>query len=108
MGDDSLELNNKVCEIIASQIARGDQLGVCVAAYHRGQLVCSCGGGVMRPIDGSGIWQPVEEDTLFLCNSLTKGMAATAFMTLVDEGVVNLDAPVTSVGAECVGVLRTR
>ena len=107
MGDDSIELNNKVCEVIASQIARGGQLGVCVAAYHKGRLVCSCGGGVMRPIDGSGPWQPVEQNTLFLCNSLTKGMVATAFMTLVDENVINLDAPVSSVGAECTGAVCT-
>ena len=78
-------LNAAVCQVLERQIREGKQLGVCVAAYYRGRLVCSSGAGVMRPIDGSGPWQHVQEDTLFLCNSLTKGISATALMSLVDE-----------------------
>ena len=98
MGTDAL--NTAVCKILKRQVAEGNQLGICVAAYHYGRLVCSCAAGVMRPIDGSGPWQPVKEDTLFLCNSLTKGVTATAFMQLVDEGVIDIDEPVSSVWPE--------
>jgi CubicO group peptidase (beta-lactamase class C family) len=37
---------------------------------------------------------PVDERTLFLCGSTTKTFTATAVMRLVEQGLVDLDAPV--------------
>lgn len=37
---------------------------------------------------------PVDEETLFQCGSTTKTFTATAIMRLVDQGLVELDAPV--------------
>ncbi|MGH2601224.1 MAG: serine hydrolase domain-containing protein, partial [Dehalococcoidia bacterium] len=41
--------------------------------------------------------QPVRLDTLFQIGSITKVFTATVIMQLLDEGRLNLDAPVRSV-----------
>lgn len=38
--------------------------------------------------------EPADPDTVYQCGSLTKTWTALAFMQLVDEGRVSLDAPV--------------
>lgn len=58
-------------------VAVGDDLTVCATG-----TTCLSGG------------QPVTEDTAFLIASITKPWTATLVLQLVDEGLVDLDAPV--------------
>jgi CubicO group peptidase (beta-lactamase class C family) len=82
--------NARVREAIATVIAEGREVGVQVAAYHRGQLVIDTWGGLADPASG----RAVDGDTLFNVYSVTKAVAATAIHMLVDRGLLEYDAPV--------------
>jgi CubicO group peptidase (beta-lactamase class C family) len=75
---------------IDAAVATGLETGVQVAAYHRGELVIDCWGGLADPATG----RAVDGDTLFNVYSVTKGVAATAIHVLVDRGHLHYDAPV--------------
>ena len=75
---------------IDAAIASGREVGLQVAAYHRGKLVVDAWGGIADP--GSG--RAVDGDTLFNVYSVTKAVAATALHMLVDRGLLDYDAPV--------------
>lgn len=72
-------------------VTEGMVPGVSIAVEHRGTLVAKHHAGEAR----SG--EPVTDDTLFGLASLSKPITAAAFLTLADEGLVDLDAPVTDV-----------
>jgi CubicO group peptidase (beta-lactamase class C family) len=63
--------------------------GVAVGVLHDGQEHHACHGvtSVDNPL-------PVDERTLFFCGSTTKTYTATAIVRLVEQGLVDLDAPV--------------
>jgi CubicO group peptidase (beta-lactamase class C family) len=63
--------------------------GVAVGVLHDGQEHHAYHGitSVVNPL-------PVDERTLFLCGSTTKTFTATAIVKLVEDGLVDLDAPV--------------
>ncbi len=61
---------------------------VCQRAY--GEVLCSAADGAWQPC-------PTQVDTVFDLASVTKLFAATAFMTLVEDGLVELDQPVSDV-----------
>lgn len=82
--------NALVREAIDSVIAQGREVGVQVAAYHRGKLVVDTWGGLADPATG----RAVDGDTLFNVYSVTKAVAATAIHMLVDRGLLDYDAPV--------------
>lgn len=82
--------NAAVREAIDSVIAQGREIGVQVAAYHRGRLVIDTWGGLADPTTG----RAVDGDTLFNVYSVTKAVAATAIHMLVDRGLLDYDAPV--------------
>jgi len=77
---------------IDAAVASGREIGVQVAAYHRGRLVVDAWGGLADPASG----RPVDGDTLFNVYSVTKAVAATAVHMLVDRGRLDYDAPVAS------------
>lgn len=80
-----------VQQLIDVQVARGDQIGVQVAAYKDGKLAVDAVAGTMGPGDA----RPVRPDSLFLSFSTTKGVAATAVHMLADRGLIEYDAPVS-------------
>ncbi|MEO8805183.1 MAG: serine hydrolase domain-containing protein [Burkholderiaceae bacterium] len=84
---------------IDAAIASGREIGLQVAAYHRGQLVIDAWGGIADP--GSG--RMVDGDTLFNVYSVTKAVAATALHMLVDRGLLDYDAPVARYWPEYAG-----
>ncbi len=82
-------------EEVAAQIDRwveeGAVPGAAIAVEHRGELVALHHAGEAR--EG----EPVNDETLFGLASLSKPITAAAFFTLVDEGLLDLDASVTEV-----------
>lgn len=84
------ELQAKVQSLIERQIADGKQLGVQVAAYRNGERIVDAWAGTMGPRDE----RPVQEDSLFLSFSTTKGVAAAALHILADKGQIDYEKPV--------------
>jgi CubicO group peptidase (beta-lactamase class C family) len=105
---ETLAANAAVQQAIEAAIASGREIGVQVAAYHRGRLVVDAWGGVADPATG----RRVDGDTLFNVYSVTKAVAATAVHILVDRGQLDYDAPVASYwpeyGARCKGETTVR
>ncbi len=80
----------EVAEVFRSQIGKADG-GAAVAVYHRGRLVADLWGGI-RNSDGD----PWERDTLAMCFSTTKGVAATCAHILADRGQLDYDERVAT------------
>src|SRR5690606_30212818 len=82
---------DEVTRQIEEWVAEGVVPGAAIAVEHRGQLVSYRHAGEARP----GF--PVSKGTLFGIASLSKPITAAAFMTLVDDDLLDLDTPVTEV-----------
>jgi CubicO group peptidase (beta-lactamase class C family) len=76
-------------EFVAATATRFGIPGVAVGVWADGQEAYACHGvtSVDNPL-------PVDPDTLFVLGSVTKTFTATALVRLVDQGLVELDAPV--------------
>jgi CubicO group peptidase (beta-lactamase class C family) len=77
---------------IAGQLQAAGVPGGALGIVEGGKLVFATGLGVKR----AGSADPVGTDTVFRVASTTKTLVAAAVMSLAEEGVVSLDAPVTS------------
>src|SRR5882724_13162167 len=75
-------------QALISNLNVGDDIGASVAVSHWGECVVDLTGGAR--IDGS----PYPRDALQLVYSVTKGVTAICLALLVDDGKVDLDAPV--------------
>ncbi|WP_280155459.1 serine hydrolase domain-containing protein [Piscinibacter sp. XHJ-5] len=84
------QANERVRLAIADAVHSGREVGVQVAAYHRGRLVIDAWGGLADP----DTRRHVDGDTLFNVYSVTKAVAATAIHLLVDRGLLADDTPV--------------
>jgi CubicO group peptidase (beta-lactamase class C family) len=96
------DLLTRIEEIVARAVAKGDAPGV-VAAVARGDSVHVATAGEMT-VGGP----PMRRDTLFRIASITKPMTAAVVLSLVDEGMLDLDEPVDRLLPELAGrrVLR--
>ena len=65
--------------------------GVAVAVIEGGEVVFAAGFGSRHPREDV----PVEATTLFRIASVTKMLTAVGLLQLVEDGVVDLDAPIT-------------
>jgi CubicO group peptidase (beta-lactamase class C family) len=79
----------ELAQVFRRQLARGRAGGAALCVYHRGQPVVDLWGGVR---DEHG--RPWQEDTLGLCYSTTKGVAATLLHVLADRGLLDYAKPV--------------
>jgi CubicO group peptidase (beta-lactamase class C family) len=70
---------------------RGAVGGMAVAVYHRGELVVDAWTGERNPAGDA--W---DRDTMSMSFSTTKGVVATIVHRLVDQGLLDYDAPVAS------------
>ena len=84
-------VNARVADLVKRQIQDERQLGVQVCAYNDGEVIVDTWAGTVGPGDD----REVGSDTLFSSFSTTKGVAATMVHALVDQGLIDLDAPVT-------------
>ncbi len=75
-------------ELLEKNLATGEDTGASVAVVHDGELVVDLWGGEARP----GV--PWTRDTITQVWSVTKTMAALALLTQVEQGLIDLDAPV--------------
>jgi CubicO group peptidase (beta-lactamase class C family) len=84
------DLRGRLLDEIPSVMERHDVPGVAVALVHRGDVALVRGYG-SADTDSNA---PVTEDTVFQAGSLSKPVSAWGVMRLVQEGRVDLDAPV--------------
>ncbi|RZV48155.1 MAG: class A beta-lactamase-related serine hydrolase, partial [Sphingomonadaceae bacterium] len=70
--------------------------GAAVAIIKNGQIVHSAGLGVKSVETG----EPVDTDTLFMVGSNTKGMTTLLIGTMVEDGLIAYDQPVTNYMAD--------
>ena len=82
------EVLARVDEVVGRAVEQGDAPGV-VAAVARGDTVHVATAGLMA-VGGT----PMRRDTLFRISSNSKPMTAAAVLSMVDEGLLDLDAPV--------------
>jgi len=78
----------RIDEIVERAVAQGQAPGV-VAAVARGETVHVAAAGAMA-IGGA----PMRRDTLFRMTSNTKPMTAAVVLSLVDDGLLDLNGPV--------------
>lgn len=76
--------------IIADKTGSGEVTGASFA-YWDGERMHEAVGGLRNSVTGD----PVTLDTLMHIGSITKVLNATLFMQLVDDGMIDLDDPVT-------------
>lgn len=82
---------DEVAAQIDTWVEEGAVPGASIAVEHRGELVAH------RHVGEASPGKPVNDDTLFGMASLSKPITAAAFFTLVDEGLLDLDASVSDV-----------
>lgn len=76
-------------EVMASHVRHGDVPGLVTLISRRGEVHVDAIGNMA--VDGD---EPMRRDTIFRIASLTKPVAATAAMLLVEECKIRLDEPV--------------
>lgn len=82
----------RVAQVFAMQIERGEEVGAGLVIYHRGERVVDLWGGHADAATG----RPWEADTRLVLFSVTKGLAAMALHLLADRGMLDWDAPVST------------
>ncbi|HEX5995947.1 MAG TPA: serine hydrolase domain-containing protein [Jiangellales bacterium] len=80
---------SRVREVFADVLARQPGTGASFAVWHDGDWVVDLWGGYAD----SGHTRPWQHDTLVMPYSVTKPFTAMCVLTLVDRGLVDLDAP---------------
>ncbi|GMH78277.1 hypothetical protein TL16_g07738 [Triparma laevis f. inornata] len=78
-------LEEKLMEILKRQIQNRTQLGCAVVVYKDGELVAHVVGGICRTPGTTSKWISINATSLFFVNSVTKGVCASAFMSLMDQ-----------------------
>lgn len=83
-----------VAETFAGHLRSGVHHGAAVAIHHRGEPVVDLWGG-LQGLDGDE--RPWEQDTVVICFSTTKGVAATLLHLVMERNGVAYDTPVVDV-----------
>jgi CubicO group peptidase (beta-lactamase class C family) len=84
-----MDINVAVDRVLEQAVARGDVPGVVAAAADQGGLICEAAAG-QREI---GADQAMTPNTIFWIASMTKAITSVAAMQLVEQGKLELDAP---------------
>lgn len=80
-------------ECVTQWMAEKPAIGLAVAVVRHGEIVWQGGYGVTSCEDGAGAVSPL---TIFRILSTTKLLTGTAIMRLVEQGVLDLDTPVSA------------
>ncbi|MGI6099896.1 MAG: beta-lactamase family protein [Lentisphaerae bacterium] len=89
-------LQANVQRLLDQAVADGEEIGCQVAVFVAGELVVDASAGVTD----SGGSTPVDSRTLFPIFSAGKGVVTTAFLRLVERGLVGLDQRVGEIWPE--------
>jgi CubicO group peptidase (beta-lactamase class C family) len=81
-----------VADVLADNLRSGREIGASIGVYQAGRPVARIWGGVADR--GRGI--PWSEQTLTPIASVTKALATVALLSLVDQGLIDLDKPVAT------------
>jgi CubicO group peptidase (beta-lactamase class C family) len=81
-----------VLDAFVANFERGSEVGAAIAVYHRGSLVVDLAAGMRDRTSDT----PYTRETLQAVFSVTKGMTALAANMMVDQGNLDLNAPVAS------------
>lgn len=79
-----------VQDVLNDYVARDEETGLQVVAWHRGRQVVDAWAGVADPSTG----RPYDGETLTTVFSVTKGVASTAVHLLAERGRIAYDRPV--------------
>ncbi len=90
LGFDPAKLND-IRTALSADVASGKIPGAYLLIGRQGKVAFNQGFGVQGP----GQTTPVSDETIFRIFSMTKPMVAVTAMTLVQEGKLDLDAPVS-------------
>jgi CubicO group peptidase (beta-lactamase class C family)/predicted ester cyclase len=82
----------KIESIVQAKMAESQAPGMTLCIVKDGQLIYSQGFGVAE----LGTDRPVTPQTVFKAASVTKTFTAAAIMQLVEQGKIDLDAPITT------------
>jgi CubicO group peptidase (beta-lactamase class C family) len=82
-----MDPNTSVRRLLENLVARGEELGLQVAAYHKGRLVIDAWAGVADVPSG----RKVDGDTLYTVFSTTKGITCACIHMLADRGKLDYD-----------------
>ena len=85
-----------VREAFARNFVEGGEVGASVCVTHRGETVVDLWGGLADPATGRA-W---ERDTICVVFSCTKAATALTAHRLVEQGVLDLDAPAADLWPE--------
>lgn len=91
-GTASSELPAAIEARVQETIDRQSLVGTQYAVLHRGEWIAEGCLGLSNIDAGS----PVRQETLFLIASLTKPMTVAVTMRLAEQGIIDLEAPVTA------------
>jgi CubicO group peptidase (beta-lactamase class C family) len=80
-----------ICAVARDAVATGDVPGVVSLVCHRGNIVHADATG-LRDIDNQ---LPMERSTIFGIASMSKPVTAVLALTLLEEGKIRLDDPIT-------------
>src|SRR3954468_13901501 len=86
MADD---IGTRVQALLDDMIETGPEVGLQVAAYHRGELVVDAWAGVADVATR----RAVDADTVFVTFSVSKGVTATIAHLLADRLQLDYDSP---------------
>jgi CubicO group peptidase (beta-lactamase class C family) len=86
-----------VADVLARQIASGEHHGAAFAVRFKGEPVVDLWGGMRNTPDGEAPWR---RDTMTICFSTTKGVAATALHIAMERNGVSYDTRVAEVWPE--------
>jgi CubicO group peptidase (beta-lactamase class C family) len=84
------DIASRIQSLLDEIVATGPEVGLQVAAYHRGELVVDAWTGVADLSTG----RPVDGDTVFVTFSTSKGVTATIAHLLAERGQLDYDAPI--------------
>jgi CubicO group peptidase (beta-lactamase class C family) len=82
-----MEPNTSIGRLLEDLVARGEELGLQVAAYHKGKLVIDAWAGVADAATG----RKVDGETLFTVFSTTKGITYACIHMLAERGKLDYD-----------------
>ncbi|MFD5445764.1 serine hydrolase domain-containing protein [Streptomyces tendae] len=85
-----------VADAFQDNFTRGSETGAACAIYHRGRLVVDLHGGTADTATG----RPWNTDTVAVAFSVTKGLTALCGYIAQQRGLLEFDAPVTSLWPE--------